>query len=103
MLRLLRPHFRFSEAEALASAWARDKPSDEVLQLLQELSIGREAVVAATVSSITPTLKIFDDLIASAERRRDRTLRELHGRRQALARDLRRATEDVQDADFTAV
>jgi len=47
--------------------------------------------------------KSIDSLIASAEARRAKTLREIERRREYLARRLRKASDEIIDGEFAAL
>jgi hypothetical protein len=59
-----------------------------------------DEVMAQTLAVVLPSVERFDRMLASAEARRDSALRELGRHREALAAALRRATENIEDAEF---
>jgi len=61
----------------------------------QDEAVDREKEAAHLLSGIIRDYTAVDKLIASAELRRDRTLREIERRRETLARRLRKASEEV--------
>lgn len=62
-----------------------------------------DAVMAQTLAIKLDAIERIDRMIMSAEARRNAVLREMDRHRSALADALRRATENVRDAEFTEV
>ena len=60
-------------------------------------------VIAETIAHKIPDLEWLERTITNAETRRNSALREIDRHRASLAQALRRATEDVEDADFVEV
>ena len=62
-----------------------------------------EAATAHTFAGRLDEVERIERMIYLAEKRKNAALRELDRRRDALAEQLRRAAEEVQDAEFSEV
>jgi hypothetical protein len=104
VLRSLMPQI---EADALAKRWAAGE-RQAVKKVDQRLAAANlimsiEAVTAKTLWLDIDSFERLERMTMAAEARRNSALRELDRHRSALADALRRATDDVVDADFEDV
>jgi len=102
---VLRPLFgglRLDEAEVLAWRYRMKEPGavEEVQQLLKKVGLTWDAVKAEALSLRINDVERINQLIVSAESRRDATLREIERRRATFGRTLRRAVQQVEGADY---
>ena len=83
----------------MVSQWlAGDKAADsKVKNLLAECGLDLESVMAQALADHLRRVERIDQMIVSADARRHRVLAEIERRRDALARRLRTASEDVID------
>ncbi len=97
--------FGYSEAKDLAQGWAaREKKAIKDVALhLEQAGLTMETVKAETLASNLDDFERIDRLIASAEARRDACLREIDRHRSGLGAALRRAADEVEDAEFTEI
>ena len=103
--RVLRPFFsglRMPEAEALAWRYRMNEPGalEEVQRLLEKAGLTWHAIKAEALSIRIDDVERINQLIVSAETRRDATLREIERRRATLAHKLRRAVQQVEDTEY---
>jgi hypothetical protein len=93
------------QAGHLAGQWAaRDRGAiKEVEKLLASMGQTMEVVVARTLSANIEAVERIDRMVMSAEVRRNAALREIERHRSYIAEALRRATDDVVDAEFEDV
>jgi hypothetical protein len=89
----------------LVTGWARGDGdmTRRVNKLLADAGLDIEDVAAETFAQRIDQLERMDRMIASAERRRCEFLREIERHRADLAARLRRASEDVLDAEYLDV
>jgi hypothetical protein len=90
---------------ALADAWAARDPQaiKQVDDLLSAKGLSMDLAVARALASNIGPFERIDAMISNLEARRNAALRELERRRASLALALRRATDDVIDAEFEDV
>jgi hypothetical protein len=93
------------QAGHLAGQWAaRDRQAvKEVEKLLASIGQTMEVVVARTLSANIDAVERIDRMVMSAEVRRNAALREIERHRSCIAEVLRRATDDVVEAEFEDV
>jgi hypothetical protein len=93
------------QAGILAGQWAaRDRGAiKEVEKLLASMGQTMEVVVARTLSANIDAVERIDRMVMSAEVRRNAALREIERHRSYIAEALRRAADDVVDAEFEDV
>jgi len=98
--RLKTPNF----AELVQQWTARDAAAREKVETVLALA-GQtvESVSARTLAVWVGDLERLERMITSAEGRRHAALRELERHRETLARSLRRAVADVEDAEFKVI
>src|ERR1700712_5138185 len=105
---LLRPLCDMAEVFNLSDRWARreDEAVAKVDRTLAMAGLTMDAVMAQTLARQIDLVEKIERMIASAEARRNATLREMERRRSALAALLRAATRDadnVQEAEFQVI
>jgi hypothetical protein len=89
-------------AYAFAEQWAARKPKaiEEVNKQLSSKGLTLENVAALALSARIEDFERIDRMIMNAEARRNDALRELKRHCTTLAEPLRKASDDVIDADF---
>jgi hypothetical protein len=75
----------------------------EVEAALKRAGLAIDAVTAKTIESKIDSFERLDSMLASAEARRNNALREIDRHRNVLGTQVRRAIEDVEDAEFQEV
>jgi hypothetical protein len=92
-------------AGALVQNWYAKDPNalKQVDALLRAADLTMEQVNAQTLAIKLDDIERIDRMIALAEARRNAALREMDRHRKALAEQLRRATDIVEDAEFAAI
>ncbi len=105
VLKPLMGKYGYSEAQDLAREWAtREKKAiKEVALHLEQAGLTMETVKAETLASNLDDFERIDRLIASAEARRDASLREIDRHRFGLGAALRQAADEIEDAEFTEI
>jgi hypothetical protein len=106
--RVLTPLCGWKKADDLSEQWARreDEAVAAVDRHLTTAGLTMDAVMGQTLAIEIDLLERMERMIASAETRRNATLREIGRRRSDLAARLREATRDadnVQDAEFQVI
>lgn len=93
------------EAQNLTQQWAAQIPEalEEVKGILAGADMTMDVVMVQTLSVVIDQFERVDRMIMSAEMRRNAALREIDRHRSALAGTLRRATNDVEEAEFEIV
>jgi hypothetical protein len=71
--------------------------------VLKKAGLGMEDVMAEALSSAVDAFERIDRMLASAEARRNNALREIDRHREALGAVIRRAVDEVEDAEFCDV
>jgi hypothetical protein len=89
----------------LAAEWmSGDKDARKRFdEILKKAGLGMEDVLAEALSSKIDTFERIDRMLASTEARRNNALREIYRHREALGAAIRRAVDEVQDAEFRDV
>jgi hypothetical protein len=102
---LLVPLSDYVQADELARGWARNEPeaSKEVKHLLASARLSMDAVMAQTLSLKIDDIERIDRMTMAAGTRRDAILREIERHRATVGQELRRASEQVEEAEFTEV
>ena len=102
---VMRPIIGDVGALKLAHGWAwREPESVEKLQsYLRQTELSMDVVMAQALHIRLNDIERIDRMIMNADASRNAVLREIDRRRAALADALRRATENVRDAEFTEV
>jgi hypothetical protein len=80
-----------------------DNAQEKLNALFRELEFNSDSIIAQTMVLYLDEIERLDRLILSAEVRRNNAIREVRFHRDALARSLRRACEEVEDAEFTEI
>lgn len=95
----------YPNPEREASSWeAQDEGAEELVESwLKEYQYSMDVVMAQALRMRLDDIERIDRMITSAEMRRHAVLREVDRHRAALAEGLRRAAQNVQDAEFTEV
>lgn len=103
--KLLQPLAGFMEHRDLANGWARRdaKSVKQVDALLKQAGLDQEAITAQTLAEKLDTFERIDRMIMQTEARRNMILREVDRHRDVLARRLREATAEIEDAEFTEI
>ena len=102
---ILKPLVGFLEEEKLAKAWAaRDQGAiKRVDKLLASAGPTPDAVMAQTLSISLDDIEGVDRMIATAEVRRNAILREVDRHRTTWGQELRRATQQAEEAGFKLI
>ena len=102
--KVLQPFERI-DAYGLSKRWAAGDAgaARKVGQLLASAGLTLDAVMAQTLRLHVDTIERLDRMIMGAEARRNVALRELERHRAGFAAMLRRATDDITDAEFTVI
>jgi hypothetical protein len=99
---ILSPFFQYiNDAEALVREWLNGdtEAAETVERLLARVGADESAIRAATVCARLHTFERIDQLIMRSEVRRNAVLREIDHHRDAVARRLREALTDIDDAE----
>ncbi len=101
----LKPFMDVEARNALIKKWINgdEQAVSEVKSHLGRLGPVEDVISAHTMLEMFEKLECFDRVIAQLEARLDDALRELERRRASLARQLRQAFEDVEDAEYEEV
>jgi len=96
------PYERDREIEALASKWfAGSKKAEKTIQnMLAGSSLALPDIASQTLSANAEELDRIDRQTQRQEERRDRLLQQIERRRAGWAQRLRRAAEEIVDAEF---
>jgi hypothetical protein len=102
---VLRPLLGRIEADRLAQEWAARKRRavEKVDAALASAGLTMDAVMALTLSEKLDDIERIDRMIATAELRRIAVLREIDRHRATLGEALRRAAQQIEDAEFERV
>jgi hypothetical protein len=95
----------FYDARSLAEQWNLRNPEAvaEVNELLGRAGLTMDSVMAKTLDRNLKSVERIERLIADTEMRRAAVLREIDRHREALATRLRRAAQEIEDAEFAEV
>ena len=99
------PGYSPGSAREIAAGWAAGEKSakNEVARALRKAQLTMEDVMAETLQAKIDSFERFDRMLASSEARRNNALREIERHREALGAAVRRAINEVQDAEFRDV
>jgi hypothetical protein len=75
----------------------------EFMEMLKKADLTMDDVMAEALAAVIDSFERFDRMLASAEARRNNALREIDRHREALGDAIRRAVDEVQDAEFRDV
>jgi hypothetical protein len=100
--RILRPLIGPTDAVALANNWhSRDEAAiKQVDEVLASAELTMDAVMAETLALRLLEVERIDRMLADQLAGRSATLHEIERHRAAVARNLRRAVDQVEDAEF---
>ena len=86
-------------------AWASGKVGkrQEFTEMLKKADLTMDDVMAEALAEVINSFERFDRMLASAEARRNNALREIDRHREALGDAIRRAVDEVEDAEFRDV
>lgn len=100
---VLKPLTDVLAAHKLADDWFGNKPEarKEVDGLLEKANISFDLVIAEALAVKLTDIERIDRMIASAEGRRNTTLREISRHRDAVAVRLARVSEEIEEAEFS--
>lgn len=105
LTRLLERNFyEYAERRKLVCGWTyhEEKQVNEVKEFLEACGLPPEAIAAETFAKKIDEIEKMERMTASAEARRAKVINEVDRHREALARQLRDATE-IKDAEFTVI
>ena len=80
-----------------------DGAQENIERIFEFYEVTSKTIVAQTTVLYLDEIERLDRMILSAEVRRNNAIREVRFHRDALARSLRRACEEVEDAEFTEI
>ena len=107
---ILAPHFdnsvsHISRLHALVGGWAaRDKASMKLVEkTMGQAGFDRRVLEATTLAASIDYFERIDGLMLQAEARRNAALSAIERRRDGIARRLRDAVTEIEDAEFTDV
>ena len=92
-------------SDHFAHEWASGKASTrkEFAEMLKKAELTMDDVMAEALAEVIDAVERFDRMLASAEARRNNALREIERHREAGGAAMRRAVDEVQDAEFRDV
>lgn len=95
----------YHHAEKLSADWANGDGDaiEEVDERLANAGLSKNEVMAQTLSVKIEDVERIDRMIMNAEARRNVVLREVDRHRAVLGQDLRRASRNVEDAEFVEI
>jgi hypothetical protein len=105
LTRVFSPFLPYATVKELAAGWAgRDgEHVKQVEGLLDQTGLTMEHIIAETLAARIDDIERIDRMIASVEQRRSAMLREVDRHRASLAARLRRASDEVVQAEFEDV
>lgn len=105
MAQLIGPLLKWDHTFDLAVGWTlREEAAVQTVEAtLAAAGLTMDAVMARTLGLKIHEIERIDRMTMAAEARRNAILREIERHRASFARTLRRAVEDVEDADFKVV
>jgi len=105
MAKLIGPLLDWDFTDQIAPRWAvGDEGAVQTVETtLAAAGLTMDAVMARTLGLKIHEIERIDRMAMAAEARRNAILREIERHRATFARTLRRAVEDVEDADFKVV
>jgi len=80
-----------------------DGAQEQLEKIFEAAELSQSTVVAQTIVLYLDEIERLDRMILSAEVRRNNAIREVRSHREALARSLRRACEEVEDVEFREI
>lgn len=80
-----------------------DGAQERLEKIFQAAELSQSTVDAQTIILYLDEIERLDRMVSSAEVRRNNAIREVRFHREVLARSLRRACEEVEDAEFTEI
>jgi hypothetical protein len=100
---VMRPLIGREKAHVLAARWAQREPEfvEKLQSYLRHAGLSMDVVMAQALQIRMNDIERIDRMLMNAEARRNTVLREIDRHRAALADALRRAIENVRDAEFT--
>src|SRR5262249_40373292 len=103
--KLIGPLLDWDFTDQIARRWAvgDEDAAQTVETTLAAAGLTMDAVMARTLALKIHEIERIDRMTMAAEARRSASLRESERHRATFARTLRRAVEDVEDADFKVV
>jgi hypothetical protein len=105
LAKLIGPLLDWNFTDQIARRWAvgDEEAVKTVETTLASAGLTMDAVMARTLALHIHDIERIDRMAIAAEGRRNAALREIERHRAAFARTLRRAVEDVEDADFKVI
>jgi hypothetical protein len=103
IVKLLEPTKGKAGATELARAWWKDQAQGEVAELLTNWGLTIGDLASRSYAALLSVIDRLKGQIADAEKQRNAALDALERYRASFAVVLRRASEDILDADFTPV
>jgi len=102
---LLTPIIGFTPASEIAEKWAQRDPKslEKLKSYLRQSELSMDVVMAQALQIRLNDIERIERMILNAGARRNAVLREIERRRATLADAMRRATQNVRDAEFTEV
>jgi hypothetical protein len=97
------PDYGDEEFEQLVTNWLNQDISKKANEAFASAGLTMDVVMAMTLLENLDAIARIDGMIAMAEARRNAALRELERHRATLARRLRHAVEQVEDARFEMI
>jgi hypothetical protein len=96
--------FDLNISKRLAAQWFTDaKAKEEIFALLARHDLNAEAIAAQAFMLRCTELEAAERMLASAEKRRNETLREISLRREIVARQLREKSDRVIDTENSEI
>jgi hypothetical protein len=101
----LKPGRGIHDAQTATRCWVKGTHSgvQEVNQQLAKMDANGETLSAFALVAMIDEFERLDRMIANAESRRNATLREIERHREAVAKALRRASDEILEAEFEDV
>jgi hypothetical protein len=90
-----------AELFAISCLQGDEQSRDEVAEMLTDVALDFDAIMALALADRIPLIETVDRLITSADRRRDKALSSIDRRREAFAQRLRRVAEDLASEPIT--
>lgn len=105
MAAILGPFLDWNFSDRIARQWAlrEEAAVAKADAVLAAAGLTTDAVTARTLALRIDDVERIDRMTMAAEARRNAVLREIERHRAAFARTLRRAVEDVEEAEFTVI
>jgi hypothetical protein len=102
---VLEPMVGYVAAHSFAEQWARREADaiKEVNEQLASANLSMDAVMAQALAGKLNEIERIDRVTMNAEVRRNAILREVDRHRASLGQSLRRASDEVEDAQFEEI